>query len=61
MINTFMAPPIMTPRDDNGNFTPGNDLKQFPFSPGSGDNPVALALENLNRLTSDRILGNVTV
>ncbi|MDR8390378.1 TonB-dependent receptor [Aliifodinibius sp. S!AR15-10] len=60
MINTFMAPPIMTPRDEEGNFTPGTELKQFPFSPGSGDNPVALALENLNRLTSDRILGNIS-
>jgi len=60
LINAFMAPPLMTPRDENGNFTPGTELKQFPFSPGSGDNPVALALENLNRLTSDRILGNVS-
>lgn len=60
MLNAFMAPPILTPRDENGNFTPGTELKQFPFSPGSGDNPVALALENLNRLTSDRILGNVS-
>lgn len=60
MINTFMAPPITTPRDDDGNFVPGTELKQFSFSPGSGDNPVALALESLNRLTSDRILGNVS-
>lgn len=59
LINTFMAPPITTPRDGNGNFVPGTELKRFPFSPGSGDNPVALALEDLNRLTSDRILGNV--
>ena len=59
LINTFMAPPITAPRDENGNFVSGTELKRFPFSPGSGDNPVALALEDLNRLTSDKILGNV--
>ena len=60
ILNAFMAPPILTPRDDEGNITPGTTLKQFPFSPGSGDNPVGLALEQLNKLSSDRVLGNVT-
>ncbi|MCG2590933.1 SusC/RagA family TonB-linked outer membrane protein [Rhodohalobacter sulfatireducens] len=59
ILNTFMAPPIQTPYDEEGNITPGTVLKQYPFSPGSGDNPVGLALEQLNELSSDRVLGNL--
>lgn len=53
------SPPFFPVRNPDGTYVSGDALKQFPFSPSSGDNPVAVALEQLNRRRFDRILGNV--
>lgn len=52
-------PPINTPYDANGNYTPGDVLLSYPFSDSSGDNPLITANEQLNDLSINRFLGNL--
>jgi len=59
LINALGMPPIAKPRDEEGNLTPGDELLGFPFSPSGGDNPLAIALERIDELKTNRFLGNV--
>lgn len=54
------SPPFFPVKYPDGTYVDGATLKQFPFSPSSGDNAVAVALEQLNKRRFDRVLGNVT-
>lgn len=54
------SPPFFPVRNSDGTYVDGATLKQFSFSPSSGDNAVAIALEQLNKRRFDRVLGNVT-
>ncbi len=60
MLSALQAPPFLKPYNDDGSFVPGPDLKSFPFSPSAGTNPVAVALEQLDKRTIDRVLANVS-
>src|SRR3546814_1536667 len=52
-------PPIEAPYDENGNYTSGEKLLGYPFSDSAGDNPLIIANEQLNQLTTSRFLGNM--
>jgi len=60
LISALQAPPFFTPTNDDGTYLSAAELKPFPFSPSTGDNPVAVAKERLNRRKLDRVLANVT-
>jgi TonB-linked SusC/RagA family outer membrane protein len=60
MLSALQAPPFFKPYQDDGSYTPGTDLKPFAFSPSTGDNPVAVAKEQLDERTIDRVLANVS-
>ncbi len=60
MLSALSAPPFLQPYNDDGSFVPGPDLKSFPFSPSAGTNPVAVALEQLDNRTIDRVLANIS-
>lgn len=59
MLSALQAPPFLSPYNEDGSYVFGTDLKDFPFSPSAGTNPVSLALEQLNRRVIDRVLANV--
>ena len=59
IISALQAPPFFEPYTEDGAYVPGADLKPFAFSPSTGDNPVAVANEQLNRTRLDRLLANV--
>jgi TonB-linked SusC/RagA family outer membrane protein len=54
------SPPFFPIYNPDGSYVNAAALKQFSFSPSSGDNPVAEALERTDRRVLDRILGSVT-
>nr|WKN34056.1 TonB-dependent receptor [Tunicatimonas sp. TK19036] len=54
------SPPFFSVYNPDGSYVNAATLKQFSFSPSSGDNAVALAKERMDRRTLDRLLGNVT-
>lgn len=60
ILSALAAPPFLKVRNEDGSYVDAATLKQFPFSPSSGDNPVAVARERLNTRTVDRFLGTVT-
>ncbi len=54
------SPPFLPVYNPDGSYVNAATLKQYSFSPSSGDNPVAIAKERLDQRTIDRLLGNVT-
>lgn len=54
------APPFLPVYNPDGSYVDAATLKQYSFSPSSGDNAVAIAKERLDQRTIDRLLGNVT-
>ncbi|MDF9796575.1 TonB-linked SusC/RagA family outer membrane protein [Catalinimonas alkaloidigena] len=58
--SALQAPPFFPVKYEDGTYVSGPTLKQFPFSPSTSDNPVAEAVEQLNKRRFDRVLGNVT-
>ncbi|MEM9830265.1 MAG: SusC/RagA family TonB-linked outer membrane protein [Bacteroidota bacterium] len=54
------SPPFLPVYNPDGRYVDAATLKQYSFSPSSGDNAVALATERLDQRTIDRLLGNVT-
>ena len=54
------SPPFLPVRNPDGSYVKAATLKQFSFSPSSGDNAVALAQERFDERTLDRVLGNIT-
>lgn len=60
LLSALQNPPFMPVRDSEGNYTSAAELKQFPFSPSTGENPVALANEQLNKRTMDRVLASLS-
>lgn len=53
------SPPFISPTNENGEYTPGNILYGFPFSESAGDNPLLIANERMDKLTTRRLSGNV--
>ncbi len=60
LLSALQSPPFLTVYNQDGSYVDAATLKQYPFSPSSGDNPVALAEEQLNKRTLDRILANIS-
>src|SRR5690606_23828416 len=60
LLSALQNPPFLPVRDSEGNYTTAAELKQFPFSPSTGENPVAVANEQLNKRTMDRVLANLS-
>jgi TonB-linked SusC/RagA family outer membrane protein len=60
MISVLQAPPFFEPYNEDGTYVPGAELKPFAFSPSTGDNPVAVAREQLNKNRIDRVLANIS-
>lgn len=56
-LNSVPFLPVYNP---DGSYVNAATLKQYSFSPSSGDNAVALAQERLDQRKIDRLLGNVT-
>lgn len=54
------SPPFVPVYNSDGTYVNAATLKQFSFSPSSGDNAVALAKERYDERILDRVLGNVT-
>ena len=52
-------PPVNTPYDIDGNYTPGDVLLGYPFSDSRGDNPLITANEITDNLTNSRLLANL--
>jgi TonB-linked SusC/RagA family outer membrane protein len=60
ILYALQAPPILGVYNEDGSYVNAASLKPYPFSPSSGDNPVALAEEQLNRRRFDRVLANIS-
>ncbi|MCC5928596.1 MAG: TonB-dependent receptor [Cyclobacteriaceae bacterium] len=60
LLSALSNPPFLPVRNSDGSYTTAAELKQFPFSPSSGENPVALAREQLNYRIVDRVMANVS-
>ena len=60
MFSALEHAPFLTPFRADGSYTPAADLKDFPFSPSGGDNPLAVILEQLDRNKIDRVLANLS-
>ncbi len=60
LLSALQAPPFLTVYNEDGSYVDAATLKQYPFSPSSGDNPVAVAEEQLNRRLLDRVLANIS-
>ena len=60
LASALNAPPFLPVYNPDGSYVDAATLKQYSFSPSVGDNAVALATEQLDQRTLDRLLGNVT-
>ena len=58
--STLNSPPFLPVYNPDGSYVNAATLKQYSFSPSSGDNAVAIATERLDQRTLDRLLGTVT-
>lgn len=60
LLSALQNPPFLSVYDSDGNYNSAAALKPYPFSPSTGENPVALANEQLNKRIMDRVLTNIS-